>query len=196
MTSEARLWEDAMEIEFEITLDDLVAFNVYHNRHSKPGKRNRLILSGFLTLAALASMSSILLPDPDSPIVWNASSITLSLLPILFMAALFGLALSPGVRRWQTKRALKRLLSEGKSKRLVGARRLTLTSTGVTHRTAVTEAETKWSAVEKLVETDQHLFIYTSPVEAFIVPRRAFVDEAQYQEFAGTARRSQAGSPM
>ena len=45
------------------------------------------------------------------------------------------------------------------------------------------QSNRNWSSVERIVVTDRHAFIYTSTIEAFILPKRAFEDETHCQEF-------------
>jgi hypothetical protein len=46
-----------------------------------------------------------------------------------------------------------------------------------------------WSSFECAVRDENAFFLYTTPARAIIIPRRAFADEAQAQEFYETALR-------
>jgi hypothetical protein len=43
-----------------------------------------------------------------------------------------------------------------------------------------------WSSVERIAMTRDHLFVYTSGVEAYVVPRRAFSAESEFEDLANT----------
>ncbi|MCC6507458.1 MAG: YcxB family protein [Pirellulaceae bacterium] len=45
------------------------------------------------------------------------------------------------------------------------------------------ELKRNWSAIDRIVTTPTHLFIYATGLIAFIVPRRAFFDEADFKRF-------------
>ena len=83
------------------------------------------------------------------------------------------------------------MFHEGQNKSIIHKRRLSLSEEAITERTDVREVKTPWNAVGKIVITDKHLFIYTGPVKAHIVPRRAFLGEAAFGEFIETIRRYQ-----
>jgi hypothetical protein len=41
----------------------------------------------------------------------------------------------------------------------------------------------KWTAVEDIVQTDNHIFILVHPKKAIIIPKRAFPDDAALNRF-------------
>ena len=55
------------------------------------------------------------------------------------------------------------------------------------HQTASGEVKTRWNGVHKVVETATHIFLWNSPNEAHIVPKRAFANEEDALRFARMA---------
>jgi hypothetical protein len=45
------------------------------------------------------------------------------------------------------------------------------------------KAELKWAIVQKLARTKNHIFIYVAQYAAHVIPRRAFRDDAEWNEF-------------
>jgi hypothetical protein len=56
-----------------------------------------------------------------------------------------------------------------------------VTRTEITESSPQGEATCAMSAVEKIVVTGDHAFIYSSPVQAFVVPRRAFATSVDFE---------------
>ena len=45
------------------------------------------------------------------------------------------------------------------------------------------ETKVKWNAIQKVSAGEDHAFIYYTPNQAFIVPKRAFTDESDFTRF-------------
>jgi hypothetical protein len=75
------------------------------------------------------------------------------------------------------------MIAEGESKGYFGPCSLSIAAEGIVETKPNGESKRKWAAVTRIVVTSQHVFVYTSPVEAFILPRRAFDSDDQCQEF-------------
>src|SRR5205807_312657 len=91
--------------------------------------------------------------------------------------------------RLLARRGVRQMLREGNNVRILEPQRLTLTPEGVTHTSALAANFADWSAVEKVVATADHAFIYTMTNAAYVVPRRAFEGEREFLDFVETARR-------
>jgi hypothetical protein len=64
---------------------------------------------------------------------------------------------------------------------------LSLSDDGFSESTVVGEQRTSWAGVDRVEQNADYIFIYTSPVAAHIVPRRAFAsaeDAERFYEFA------------
>ncbi|MCL4787363.1 MAG: YcxB family protein [Verrucomicrobia bacterium] len=49
------------------------------------------------------------------------------------------------------------------------------------------QTSTAWQAVERVANTGDHAFVYTSAMAAIIVPRRAFSSAAEFDQFVRAA---------
>ena len=54
---------------------------------------------------------------------------------------------------------------------------------GLTERRASGELKRHWSAIDRLVKTNTHLFIYATGLIAFVLPKRAFTNDAEFNRF-------------
>ena len=163
-----------VELDYEITLDDMADFAVYHHRQSRTVRRQRRqALSLTMALALLACMTG----------PWTLSSAMFCMTLVGLLAAFH--SSSPHALREQARRAY----SEGKNLGTVGRQHLVLSAMNVTRINAVSETKIRWSAVERVEVTSEHLFIYVGATSAVAVPRRAFSSDEAWARFADVARR-------
>ncbi|MFH1926905.1 MAG: YcxB family protein [Chloroflexota bacterium] len=165
-----------MDIEYEISTDDLVAFHLHQNEHSLAFRGCRWgfqLVIGLITAAG--SVIYFIVGDYLMALLW-------------LVAAVLLVALAPRVLRGSIKRQIVRLYRRGKHRGCVGSHRLSLTPEAMVDATEESESRVLWSSVEKIAATDEHLFIYTSAETAIVVPKRAFSDDVGWAEFSETAR--------
>jgi hypothetical protein len=166
-----------MQINHELKMGDLVAFILYHHAHSPTLRRQKyfvcwtLAVAGLL-LAALQVLAVARLPDS----LWGVSLI------LLLSGAFY-----PAFYRAWLSRTVERMFSEGQSDHLLGKKEVSITPVEIVEASATRSTTVRWSAVER-IETDGDLvYVYISAVEAIVIPRRAFADEAGFAAFKGAA---------
>lgn len=92
--------------------------------------------------------------------------------------------------------SLKVMLKDGNNKGLIGRRTAYITPEWFGETSMLAESRTKWPAIDKVDTTKDHLFVYVGTRSAFMIPKRAFPDEAAFKTFADTAfRYHQAAAP-
>jgi len=164
--------------------DDIVAFNEFVVRNS-PSVRRRFIVqlvfpSLVLVVAGLVLMTPSVIPR-------------IAQVPVIGYALLIGAAVHLSLFPWRfhsaTRRAVRALMREGKNLCLYGPQRVVLTPQDVARYTQFGHAAWYWSAIERIEATDRHLFIFVTASSAFLVPRRDFAGDAEFQAFVETARR-------
>lgn len=163
-----------MKIDFILTKEDYIAYNIHHIEHS-PSMRKSLNIQRYgLAMIFLvfpfiiASLTSIPLP------VWLVVYGTVFIVWIKFYPKYFISS---------TKKRIVRLIEEGNSANLLGERSILLTEDGVEEISPQGESRTTWGSIEKIDETEDYIYIYTSPINAYLVPTRAFEGTAQKSEF-------------
>ena len=145
-----------MVIEYTATPGDVAALYSYTRRHSL-----KLALISYGLPIVLAA---IILLDRRSP----AHSLTLTdwVIAMIWGALIF--SLFPLILRLRTKKD-KRTLSIQPDKLSTQIGKLS--------------GDVPWAKVDSLHVTDEHIFLIGKNMNGFAIPRRAFVDEPQRQEF-------------
>jgi hypothetical protein len=73
--------------------------------------------------------------------------------------------------------SVAKLYGEGKNLDVLGPTRLELDEEFLTETTPTRSVRTRWAAVERCVETDDHLFVYVTGSTALIVPKRSLATD-------------------
>jgi hypothetical protein len=169
-----------MEVEFDLTLEDLIAFNEYHCAHSPAIQAQ--FRRGWWVVPFWALLVWLILALSAEKFADFAAEHWLWLLIVPFWLFWFPW-------RWhrrQRKNAL-RLLNEGENVGVIGRQRLTITPETVEQRSAYREVRMRWEAVEKIVRSEHYAYIYVSAYTAHILPRRAFLTDGEFLKFVGEA---------
>jgi hypothetical protein len=167
-----------MNASYELTRDDLAAFIEFHQRTSPAARRQKLGCF-VIALAAMSVLPVGIIATADEPRLETAIDIW----PLILGPGLFAI-LALSYIRWRTRQMSQRLLSEGESHGFYGDCELTLDSDGLTETRPSGSTTRKWSSVERISMARDHLFVYTSGIEAYVIPRRAFLAESEFNELA------------
>lgn len=169
-----------MNITFSLIMDDLMAFNVYHLRHSPSARRAywKSLLRFPLIWTILCLVISRLGVTPERS--WPEAM--LALLP-LFMGVPLYLVAYPLLHRRAIRRQLQGLLGEGDNSSVLGLRRIEMTPEGLCETGDSGQTRLAWDAIKRVEVSEDHVFVYISAVSAFVVPKRCFTDQAQLGAF-------------
>jgi hypothetical protein len=171
------------EVVYELEIEDVIAFNMHHRARSAVAKRVRWLLTVLLLiLAAVAARAGVTAIGENLP---AAAVFFLILAVIAAFASLF----SGNVLRALTRRSVRNFLREGSNRAILGTRRLQISTVGLSKSSELIETKAKWAAVEKIDTTREYAYFYIASIEAYVVPRRAFNDDLQFQAFVELARR-------
>ena len=77
----------------------------------------------------------------------------------------------------------KMILRSGNKEMMIGSREIDFEEDGISLKTPVTESTFKWEAITKLKQSDKNYFLYLGTAQAIIVPKRAFEDDFERNEF-------------
>ncbi len=178
-----------MEVSYELTPDDLYAFQWRAAFESPLGRRTRRTVYLGWTLAVLlfAVVPAI---GADGFVVSRISfTFILVALSIVFLGQWF-------LERRLMRRAILRMLQDEKPGRgQLGAHRIVVSEDGVIESTAVGESRTSWAGVDRVEQNPDYIFIYTAPTAAHLIPKRAFKDTQEAERFYqfSRARKETAG---
>jgi YcxB-like protein len=166
-----------VKIHYEVTLNDLIAFNAYHSDHSQAIRRARArnVWGGPVFFIVLAGSLAFL--NIEAPL---ANHVVITLL-VLSVSTVWVLTMPTYLRRAATRSVL-RLYGEGRNKGLFGPRELELTDAKLIARTPVSESATLLESIERVARTDRYTFVYLSALSAHVIPRAALGDH-DYEQF-------------
>jgi YcxB-like protein len=166
-----------MEVEYELTREDLFAFQWRAAFTSPRGRRIRLKTYLYLLLA-IVLLSIVPAIGPDGFVISRVSFTFLFIAyPTVALAQWF-------LERRLMRRALLRLVDEEKPGRgQLGKHRVVVTQDGVVESTAVGESRTSWAGVNRVDQDPDYIYIYTSAAAAHVVPKRAFSDREAAEAF-------------
>ena len=177
-----------MDVEYEITPEDLYAFQwraVFESPRGRRARRN-IYLGWALAVVLFAIVPAI-----------GADGFTISRVSFTFIAisVLFVFLFQWCLERWVVGRAIRQLLKEERPDRgQLGRHRLVLGEDGLHESTAVGESHTTWAGVDRVEENQDYIFIYTSPAAAHVIPKRAFPDRRQAEAFYQLSRSRKAAA--
>ncbi len=161
-----------MEIEYELTTEDMMRLNMFHAAHS-PTVRH----SGQMTTLA----GAVLIPLVG--FIIYAFERKLSVLVVFVLIDILWIGIGPAWWRWELNRRLKRMLVEGHTPGSTDRCTLTIEPNGIITRTGKVETSLHWDAVEKIVECDTDTIIYVGPMSAIMIPGKAFGSASERQKF-------------
>jgi hypothetical protein len=163
----------ALEAKYEITLDDVHAFNAHYGKTSPVARRARRTARFGLT-AMLAVLLGALGYGIRAPLpFWILGGAILLVFFAIFPRRVERLI------RLHTARSY----ADGANKGLLGPHRLTALKDWLIEQSKWREQRTHWRAVERVEQSPHHLFIYVSGFTAIVIPRRAFDSDGDWTTF-------------
>jgi hypothetical protein len=166
-----------MEVEYDLTRDDLFAFQWRAAYDSPRGRRTRRKLyAGWLVAVLLFVFVPAIGPH----------GIEIARVSWLFLIIAFAtiILFQIVMERWLMRRAIRGLVRDEKpEKGQLGRHTVVLSETELVERTAVGEQRTSWAGVDRVEENPDYIFIYTTAAAAHLIPKRAFRDRQTAERF-------------
>jgi hypothetical protein len=183
-----------VEVEFDLTPADVEALQRYHreSRQSPAGAQELPVWSKWALWYLLALLAMALLTV--AAIFPSVAAAAWGILLIAFpLAVVVGCFLS--ILGWLPTGAAESAAGPPPAPELFGPRRYSITPQGLASESASRQALESWADVIEIVTTVGHSFFYTWAGEVYILPRRAFRDSREFDEFVALARRYKEGMP-
>jgi hypothetical protein len=178
------LADGGLSLGYDITVEDLIEFSVFHHFRSASGRKQRgCVLALFIVAIGITLI--VLIPALIASVVTKD-------LPTRLVVIVFGIVLASSMvflifrQKHNLRRAVARLYAEGSTETLIGWHRMILTSENMHVQSGFITTKMRWSAFQRVVRAPQLVCCYYSAVHAVIVPTRAFADEAEIQRFIDT----------
>jgi hypothetical protein len=190
--------DDSLEtLEYTLTLDDHLDFNLHVVKQSSVFRRSRLIwqfllpafcLIGYgIGVSGVAVSGSLMRSLSQFEGTEFMLAVALCLLPVLIIG--LWIVWYPRLAEKQVRRTMERWSKEDPRRMRFGRTALAITAKGITESSELETHEVDWRAVQKTERTHSHLYVWLDGGRAFIVPRRAFRGDATYREFEETLER-------
>lgn len=148
-----------MEINFEVTKEDYIKFNLYHFDNSSSYKKNtKLVRYGvpicflFINMMMQTSVEDIIIDTVISAAIW--------------------IAIFPKMNKFLTKKGIEKLIKEGDNTELFGSKRIIIDEESITIFNKSSTERVLKSAIKDVKIYDDIIVIYTSSMTAYIVPTR------------------------
>lgn len=158
------------QIEVDITIEDLVAFNRYVAQRSPQIKRGYQVTLFIVPVALLVIAVLLHKTFPT----------------LIYIEAIFGILWLVAFPRFYWRlmdNNVKRVLNEGQNKGVLGKHMITISEQGLHETTEVNVSQFAWTGFDRVERNEQYIFAFISAVMAHIIPIRAFSDSNQANEF-------------
>lgn len=174
------------ELSYELHVDDTLAFS----KHTLQTSRTfRLLCKGGFALVLLLSLVGYafeLWARRFWPWEYLAPVLAKQVVELALLVSVYYLVL-----RWVFKFMAVRMTKEGRNAGTLCKHRVVLDGEAFFDATDVGDQRVLWRGVERVEQTDAHIFVYTGSAMAFVVPKWAFATEREAQEFFQAAHTHQ-----
>jgi hypothetical protein len=168
-----------MKIQYNVTMKNLVDFNLYHVKHSKYFK----VRFAMLMLLMPAIMGAFVLT------MLAMGGLDLFSGVIAAFASVSWLFIYPGLFRKGLAKSVSRMFAEGKNSEVLTLHTLSIDNGKLIEETVHSKSELEMSSIERIVETPEYVFIYLSAVTAHVIPRKEIKDSRLLDEFVAELRK-------
>ncbi|WP_422122376.1 YcxB family protein [Planococcus sp. X10-3] len=152
-----------MELNYKLTEEDYIDFNLFHAKNSKAVKKQvtiQRILVPVIYLV-LAVLVSVVL---DMPFL-------IIFIPVLIVNILW-IIFYPSYFYRLIKRNATKMMREGKNEGVLGAHKMIFTEDGLREISPKGEMSISWSGIESFGEDPSGFYLYNSGLSALIIPKK------------------------
>ena len=181
---------------YDLTLEDMEALTHYHSERSPRERRRRRLVQGVIVVVFLFLLYSAFDSFRQQGTDLSPGWIAVASVPLICPTILLVLVFSGGVRRWSARRSVHKTFANVEPGGKITTQRVTVSATGISVQADAGALSLAWDEVADVSVSDSYLFVFGVAEQAMVVPRRAFPDQAAFDEFLSDikAYRKQAGS--
>jgi hypothetical protein len=169
-----------MTIEFELVIDDLINFNLFHMAHS-PSSQRVLLLNRLL-------VSILIIPCSLGVIYLKWHVLTPFAFIVSFLVSAIMFFIFPNIHKTFVVNRIQKMLVEGDNSTVFGHQAITVTPEYILTKTDLTESKLNWSSIVKVIDNDNYVFLYVSATSAIVIPQKAFSTSTTKQQFLDYVR--------
>ena len=171
-------------LDYSVTVEDIVAFNSFHADHLPDGSRKHRTSPLVLCFVAFLFQFPVIFVFQD-PSQWMSL-----MLPIIGMGIFSYCFFGNQIRDSFVRYCLRR----GGGKQYLGRHLLRFTPESLTDQSKFVTSTWHWDVIDRIEQTENHVFLYVTARSAVIVPKTAFDDSMTFQEFVDAIRTCHAAS--
>ncbi|AXI10808.1 hypothetical protein CUC15_18475 [Oceanobacillus zhaokaii] len=163
-----------MEINYNLTEEDYLNFNLFHMKNSK-SVMNSLKMQRFLTPIFFILISYLFSQLGDTPFLF-------AFIPFLIISIIW-IVFYPRFFYKTVIRNVKKMIREGRNGGLIGKHRMIITEDGITETTSTDETKVNWSGIQAFKEDNDYFYLYNSSVSAYILPKRELKNADEVKDY-------------
>lgn len=173
-------------VEFALTLDDYLAFQIHHRQRASKMSARRALVGWLLAVSLLVGMYLLFILRFDA----DSSSVIAVMIPFVLIVLVLRALPKPIL-----KHQAKKLEKQGHLRKILAGQTFTITPTGIAQSGEFGTSQQPWKSIFRIDSTESHVFFYQSPSTALLVPARAFANQRQFEKFVSDAREYQNAAP-
>ena len=166
-----------MEIDYNLTEEDYLSFNVFHAKSSKTVAKS-LVLQRFL--------SPIIFLIAGFMFAWIGDGSLIVSLIIFSIMGILWIVYYPKYFYGLITKNSRKMLKEGKNDGLLGDRCMILSDEGIVDSSSNGETKVKWAGIKKIEEDDNYFYIYNSAFTAYILPKQSLTNIVDARDYLKT----------
>lgn len=163
-----------MELNYELTKEDYVDFNMYHVKNSKETKKAVFIQRYVISLMFL------IIPI----VIWILKKETFNIIYVIcpLFWIMWILFYNKAFDRSITKK-INRMLDKSINSGLIGMHNITIDNGELIEKTSNGYIKNNIRDINEIQETKDHIFIYISNNNAYVIPKRTFKSKEKLNNF-------------
>ncbi len=156
-----------MEINYNVTEESFVEFNLFHAQHSSAIAKT-MTIQRFLIPVIYLLVGVIFSYVLDIPVfILVGFFLILGVLWIVFFPTYF---------KRQIKRTATKMIREGQNEGILGKHSMVFTEEGLREISSKGETTVYWAGIERFNEDAFNFYLYNSAITAFIVPKKELIN--------------------
>ena len=162
------------EYHIELSEKDYIDFNKYHLLHSESGKKAIRINQMLFPIISVILLFLIWFFNRDLHLLL-IEGIVLGIISVIMFFLTKGMLLK------KIEKHITKLKKEGKlpfNQKSI----LTFDEDGIHEKTANTETKTNYTLIEKIIESDETIYVYIGAVQAIIIPKDCYIADHSIDE--------------
>ena len=168
-----------MKIQFDLTVEDYLAFQLFHSQNSPAMKQQKAVCRVFVVVA-ICSVLFLNQRLAVLPLGWPITCVAAIAITVVFLASYEYLL------QFSVKRLARRLIEEGSTQGVTGEHELEISEAALIERTTISESQHAWEGLADIQETDRFALIYISSLQAHVIPRERVI-QGDYRTFVDAA---------